>query len=352
MTGLIKQRQSGRIHAITSTPTIVPTTFDRGDEMSSSATSGSAMRETMEGQAEALAGLLADPAPPRQAAQRLRDRRLLIIGTGTSWHAAEQGAWLLRSAGCDVRAAQSVDAADDPALLDGVGALVALTHTGAKRYTARAIDLARAAGAEIVQISGRGVKDADITTVSRERSAAYTASHLGTLLRLAQIAEELGAALGPLAQVPEVVHKAVHATGKVDAPTRLIEFIGGGINQWTAAEGALKIREAAYIASEGLSAEQFLHGPSVALRSGDRLVCLDGGGPSSARIAEIASAAADSGVPVTRIIEHALPEPLSIFALTVAVQRISLESAEAAGVNPDTFGRDVPGRDAWQQIEL
>jgi glutamine---fructose-6-phosphate transaminase (isomerizing) len=36
----------------------------------------------------------------------------------------------------------------------------------------------------------------------------------------------------------------------------------------------------------------------------------------------------------------------------VAVQRIALEAAEILGVNPDTFGRDVPGRDAWKRVDL
>ena len=131
-----------------------------------------------------------------------------------------------------------------------------------------------------------------------------------------------------------------------------MEFTGGGINQWTAAEGALKIREAAYVASEGLGVEQFLHGPSVALNRSDRLVVLDGGGAWSARIAEVAQAAEDSGVAVTRVVDHALGELLSIFPLTVAVQRIALEAAETLGVNPDTFGLDLPGRQAWNRIEL
>jgi glucosamine--fructose-6-phosphate aminotransferase (isomerizing) len=132
----------------------------------------------------------------------------------------------------------------------------------------------------------------------------------------------------------------------------LCEFIGGGINQWTAAEGALKIREAAYVASEGLGVEQFLHGPSVALGANDRLVCLDGGGAWSARVTEIAQAAEESGVPVTRIADEGLGERLSIFPLTVSVQRIALEAAETLGVNPDTFGRDRPGREAWNRIKL
>jgi glucosamine--fructose-6-phosphate aminotransferase (isomerizing) len=48
-----------------------------------------------------------------------------------------------------------------------------------------------------------------------------------------------------------------------------------------------------------------------------------------------------------------LGEPLSIFPLTVAVQRIALECAEALGTDPDAFGYDVPGRQAaWEAVEL
>src|SRR5262249_52639355 len=115
---------------------------------------------------------------------------------------------------------------------------------------------------------------------------------------------------------------------------------------------ALKVREAAYVASEGLAVEQFLHGPSVALRRQDRLVALDGGGSWSARVSEVAGAAEASGVPVTRITADELGELLSIFSLTVAVQRIALEAAETLGTNPDTFGSDIPGREPWDRIEL
>jgi glucosamine--fructose-6-phosphate aminotransferase (isomerizing) len=55
---------------------------------------------------------------------------------------------------------------------------------------------------------------------------------------------------------------------------------------------------------------------------------------------------------VTRIAATGLGEPLSVFGLTAAVQRIALESAEALGTDPDTFGRDVPGREAWTRITL
>jgi glucosamine--fructose-6-phosphate aminotransferase (isomerizing) len=314
------------------------------------------MRQTMDGQAEALAGILGDEDPVIAVAERLRGRRVLAIGTGTSWHAASQSAVLLRAAGLDASAAQSADAAVDGPLPGEGGALLAFTHTGAKRYTAQAVQRARSQGAEVIQVSGVGVAGADLATVERERSSAYTASHLGALLRAAQLARVLGADLRGLNEVPRAVDHAYRTMGDgyqpARPPSRLIEFIGGGINQWTAAEGALKIREAAYVASEGLGVEQFLHGPSVALGANDRLVCLDGGGAWSARIAEVAEAAEDSAVSVTRVAHDGLGELLSIFPLTVTVQRIALEAAETLGVNPDTFGLDLPGRQAWDRVEL
>jgi glucosamine--fructose-6-phosphate aminotransferase (isomerizing) len=322
--------------------------------MASTATS--AMRQTMDRQAEALAAILEDTAPVMPAADRLRGRQVLVIGTGTSWHAANQAAALLRAAGLDAAAAQSVDAATDGPLPAAGGVLLAFTHTGAKRYTAQAVARARARGADVVQISGTAVEGADLRTVERERSSAYTASHLAALLRAAQLAQALGADLPGLGAVPDAVDRVYRDPNDgrplAPPPGRLIEFIGGGINQWTAAEGALKIREAAYVASEGLGVEQFLHGPQVALGRQDRLVSLDGGGAWSERIAEVTRAAADSGIPVTRIAHPELGELLSIFPLTVAVQRIALEAAEILGTNPDSFGRDVPGRDAWKLVEL
>jgi glucosamine--fructose-6-phosphate aminotransferase (isomerizing) len=314
------------------------------------------MRQTMDRQAQMLAGILADDAPVAAVAGRLRDRRVLAIGTGTSWHAASQAAVLLRAAGLDAWAAQSADAAVDGPVPGAGEVLLAFTHTGAKRYTAQAAQRAQARGADVIQISAVGVAGADLVTVERERSSAYTASHLGALLRAAQLARALGAGLPELDEVPSAVERAWQAKHDDDQlappPVRLIEYIGGGINQWTAAEGALKIREAAYVASEGLGVEQFLHGPSVALGGQDRLVVLDGGGAWSARIAEVAHAAQQAGVPVTQVSQHELGEPLSIFPLTVAVQRIALEAAEALGVNPDTFGLDLPGHQAWDAIKL
>ena len=71
----------------------------------------SAMAQTMARQPEDLRRILADPRPVEAAAERLRGRPLVLVGTGTSYHAAQQGAWFLRAAGVDARAIESVDAA-------------------------------------------------------------------------------------------------------------------------------------------------------------------------------------------------------------------------------------------------
>ena len=104
------------------------------------------------------------------------------------------------------------------------------------------------------------------------------------------------------------------------------------------------MREASYVAAEGLSAEQFFHGPSVALDERDALVVLDGGGPAAERVEAIASAVAVGGAEVMTFSERDLGEPLSVFALTAVVQRIALDLAEARGVSPDRFRYDEDPR--------
>jgi glucosamine--fructose-6-phosphate aminotransferase (isomerizing) len=149
------------------------------------------------------------------------------------------------------------------------------------------------------------------------------------------------------------VQAALERDLETEPPPRLLEFTGAGPNQWTAAEGALKVRETSRVATEGLSVEQFFHGPSVALDGRDTLVCLDGGGPGQERLLAVARAAEQCGTRVHVLSETTLPEPLSVFPLTVLVQRIALEFAEQVGSDPDVFGYDVPGRkEAWTALTL
>ncbi|MDX6539832.1 MAG: hypothetical protein QOI71_1442, partial [Gaiellales bacterium] len=87
--------------------------------------------------------------------------------------------------------------------------------------------------------------------------------------------------------------------------------------------------------------------------SGDALVVLDGGGEASQRLSVVSDAIAGHGATVHRFRRDELGEPLSVFPLTTVVQRIALEAAGQLGTNPDSFGKDLPGRaDIWAAIPL
>src|SRR5262245_56457987 len=198
-----------------------------GMVLTDSSTHTSRMREAMAAQPQTLRDLLGDRSAVEAVSARLAGRRTLVVGTGTSWHAAAQGAHLLRLAGLDATAAQSADVAVDGPVPQAGDVLLALSHTGAKRYTAVAVERARSAGADVVQVSGLDVPGADLTTVSKERSSAYTISHLAALVRLAQLAWALGAPLDRLEEVPDAVERALGAErAPVAVPERLIELIG------------------------------------------------------------------------------------------------------------------------------
>src|SRR5690349_9958923 len=105
----------------------------------------SAMRETMWTQPEQLARLVGDPAPAEEAAERLRGRRLLLVGIGTSWHAAQHGAWMLREAGVEVEAVHAADVAPYGREVSPEAGVIVLSHTGGTGYTMGMLELARMA---------------------------------------------------------------------------------------------------------------------------------------------------------------------------------------------------------------
>jgi glucosamine--fructose-6-phosphate aminotransferase (isomerizing) len=306
------------------------------------------MAKAMQRQPNDLRRILADWAPAEAGAARIAGRRVFVVGTGTSWHAANQGAYFLRLAGADAVAVSAADCALWGPAPTAADALVLLSHRGTKRYTSQVLEQARAESIPTVAIGGEGAPAVDIETVAQETSGTFTASHLGALARLAQLAVVSGAELGELDKVPAAVDAALDAPGPtVELPERGLEFVGAGPNQWTAAEGALKVREAAHLFTAGLAVEQLLHGPAFALGPHDALVCVDGGGPGAARLAELANAIEARGTRVYRFAAPELGEPLSIFPLTVTVQRIALEFALQLGTDPD----DVRPK-AWKAIEI
>ena len=345
-------------------------------------TTDSAMYRTMHRQPEDLRRLLATGwGPAAEAASLLIGaQRVVLIGIGTSYHAALVGSWLLRAAGLDARAMLSSDVALYPEAItfQPGDAVIVMAHTGVKRFSGEAMARAAAAGATVLSIGSQTAEHPGsrlvLRTVERETSAAYTASHLAAMTVLAQVAAEVGergtaecsGATGfraALERLPDGVADALRREGEVVPVARQaaecrVYATGAGPNEATALEAVIKVREAAYGQIDALALEQFLHGPIVAVNAGDLAGVVHVPGPAAERTAEVASVLQAMGArlwvvgePIPALSEAItfalpgvkdLPEALSPLLTVVPMQLLAYHMAADKGINPDTFRRDDP----------
>jgi glucosamine--fructose-6-phosphate aminotransferase (isomerizing) len=280
-----------------------------------------------------LASLDLPPAAKRLAA----GERVWLVGTGTSWHAAELGAAMLGRAGVDARFATSNEFVRRAPLRAGDGVIL-ISHTGETAYARAARQRALDMGAETVSITAAGNDWPEaIETGARERAETYTRSYTSALAVLALIAGELGAGgLGPEAVVAaaNATEAALSAPDDFPRPARLTVLAGFGPDAVTAREGALKLREAARLPAEGYDAEYLLHGNAVPLGDQDALIVL--GRDADGFLAQLAQAARAAGVPT---VELEQPQPadelMAQIPLTARLQLLALRRAEAGGHDPD-----------------
>ncbi len=297
-------------------------------------------------QPAALEALLASGivrAQVHEAAERLhRARRMWLIGTGTSQHAAELGASLIQLTGRSAQAVPSMQFVDFAPLVGPQDGIIVITHTAETAFalSTRAQSFTAGLGPVLITKQGSGFPDA-IETVERETSETYTVSYTTAVLALAMLAKELGAEGlddATLAGVPGAVAAALDEPGTegIDQPARLLVFVGAGPSAVTAREGALKVREASRFLAEGFDAEYLLHGSAVPLGATDRLVALSPPDPSGL-VEAVARAAEAEKVPVTRVAEVAdLPQVLAQIPLAVRLQLIALRFAVQRNQDPDT----------------
>ncbi|HLZ28470.1 MAG TPA: SIS domain-containing protein [Chloroflexota bacterium] len=337
-------------------------------------TTDSVMYQTMHRQPSDLRGLLETGwGPAEEAAQRLASAsRVYVVGIGTSYHAALVGAWLLRAAGSDARAISSFDFGTypDAADLTPDDAVVVMAHSGVKTYSTTSLVRASTLGATRISIGSlTAVHEGSqqvLRTVERERSAAFTASHLAAMAVLAQIATVLGETRGgrtagfrdALQRLPDQVAEVLSREDDVapiarEAATRRVYAVGAGPNEATATEAVIKVREAAQGWIDGLAIEQFLHGPIVSVNAGDMAVVVNMPGRAAERVGEITRVLAAVGARVWLIGQGveglseptvfplpAVPELLSPLLAVVPVQLLAYHMAVVKGINPDLFRRD------------
>jgi len=207
-------------------------------------------------------------------------RRVWLVGTGSSQHAAELGALLLVEAGLDARWSGSSEFARFVARPEPDDAVIVMSHTASTSFALAAREVAIASGALVASITGIGGGwPESIETVAMEQSQTYTVSLTSMLMLLFRLAHELGArglSASDLQVAIQRVRSVIEETDipVVQPPNRALVLVGSGGGAVSAREGALKLREAARILAEGYGSEYLLHGCAAPLDRGDTLLLL------------------------------------------------------------------------------
>jgi glutamine---fructose-6-phosphate transaminase (isomerizing) len=313
--------------------------------------------------------------PHASAVSRLSGTsRVFLVGTGTSYHGALVGQYLLRSAGVEAWAIHAFEFANYPPRIDDDDGLVLLSHRGSKRFSQAALegfshkDHWLAITGEGSPLSGPGV----LNTVPQEQSPVHTASHTGAMIRLAQLAVALGSPSwkAELGRLPDAIRAALALRPQVSEAMdrlrfgRVVHFVGGGPAYPTALEGALKLREASYLSAEGHEVESILHGPLISLNAEDSVVLMAQTGATLERTAELTAALHEIGTPTlavgpsaahltaaaARLQTPAIDELLAPIVNVVPLQWLALEVSRRVGVDADSFRKE--GRYASAQTKF
>ena len=339
------------------------------------------MYDAMQAQPDAFARLVRERAGAVDglAEDIASCQRLFIVGTGTSGHAAQVGEHLVRAygGGLPARAYAAFDFALYGPALGPRDFVLGISHRGTKSYTVQSLTQARESGCGTALITGEGGSaqkapaDTVIETVPQEISATHTISYVSAIAVLAALMGSLGrrrtgrVTLEPavlIAGVPAALRDGlkrepqVAGWARVQCGRRRIWIVGGGPAAITAAEIALKIKEASYLQAEGMAIETMLHGPFQCAEPDDLFVLIAPAGPAQPRIVQFAAMITEIGAAWLAVGDGtaealrgggiggcdvpALPEPLAAVSCLVPLQLFAYHLALARGTNPDVFRLD------------
>ena len=316
---------------------------------------GSYLKATLESQPSELARLLADDSAARVATRLRGCPRIFLVGTGTSFHGALAGQFMLRSAGVEAWAVRAFEFVNYPPRLREDDGLILLSHRGTKRFSREGLGRFAENSRRWVAITGEDSPlegEGVVRTVAQEKSPVHTASHTAAMLRIAQVAAALGrpAWASRLAHIPDIVRLAVERGDRVASEVGnhefrpVTHFVGGGPARATAYEGALKLREASHqVSAEGHDVEGLLHGPLVSIQPKSVVVVVSQAGPSQKRMEEVEAAIREVGATVMSFASpEDVDEVLAPIVNVVPLQWLAYHVSHKLGVDADSFRRDEP----------
>ena len=217
----------------------------------------------------------------------LSARRIIICASGTSWHAALIGKYMIEEL---TRIPVEVEYSSEFRYRNPViypdDVVIAISQSGETADTLAAMQLAKASGAflfGICNVVGSSIARAADTgcythagpEIGVASTKAFTAQVETLLLLTLNLAQEKGTVsdkdreqiIAELPNIPDKIEKILRHDKQISELAKTFTYahnfiyLGRGYNYPIALEGALKLKEISYIHAEGYPAAEMKHGP-------------------------------------------------------------------------------------------
>ncbi len=225
-------------------------------------------------------------------------RSVFLVGCGSAYHACMAARYGLERwvrLPVEVEIASELRARDP--VLDDATLLVAVSQSGETMDTLQALQAAARRGARtlaVTNVVGSSLsRDADgvlYTRAGQEVGVAATKTFLAQLVALDLLAlrmagdhamlaaEEEERLIAVVGGLPELVRAALERGDEIESVAEKLSgskdffFLGRHVGYPVALEGALKLKEIAYLRAEGFAAGELKHGPIALIRPGSIVV--------------------------------------------------------------------------------
>ncbi len=227
-------------------------------------------------------------------------KRISVIACGTAYHAGMVAKYAIEQWAkipVDVEIASEYRYRDP--IVDKNSLVVAISQSGETMDLLMAVRHAKASGARVLAVcntnSSTIPRESDAvlyTHAGPEIAVASTKAFLTQIVAVYLIGLKLAQVRGTLtdAQVRGLYHEMLELPGKVEQILETIEplreltrkfvsnntvlFLGRGIEYPVALEGALKLKELAYIHAEGFAGGELKHGPIALIEEGTAVIAI------------------------------------------------------------------------------
>ena len=303
--------------------------------------------------------------------------RVILTGMGTSLNACIFGAYLIETLSrIPATAENSSELRYRNPSIDSRTLVIAVTQSGETADTLAAMEHARTLGApQAVVLEHEGSEATRIADFSlpiragQEVGVASTKTLIASMTTLLQLAVVLAEArgsisrstmkiiIGGLSELPSMIGRTINLSGSLDTlSSRLSVFgdllyLGRGSQLAIALEGALKMKELAYIHAEGYPAGEMKHGVNALLGPDMATVVtvpknnlyeklLSNISEVKARGGEVVAIATEGDTTIERVADHVIFVPqcselFQPFVTLIPMQLLAYQTAVALGRDPD-----------------